>query len=107
MKEGKWGEGAIKNTLYYDRRGNWRKDLPERGKITRRTLRDLGNFWSNKRRFVFNELPLLKKEKYQIDQYMKVGGQWKVEMVKMTENFDQRLKVGQSLWHLGILVLLW
>ena len=81
--------------------------MPERGKITRRTLRDLGSFWSNKRRFVFNELPLLKREKYQIDQYMKVGGQWKEEMVKMTENFDQRLKVGQGLWHLDILVLLW
>ena len=38
---------------------------------------------------------------------IKVGGQWKAEMVKMTENFDQRLKVGQGLWHLGILVLLW
>ena len=58
------GEGTINNTLYYDRRGNWRKDLLERGKITRRTLRDLGNFWWNKGRFVFNELPLLKKEKY-------------------------------------------
>ena len=81
--------------------------MPERGKITRRTLRDLGNFWSNKRRFVFNELPLLKREKYQIDQYMKVGEQWKAEMVKMTENFDQRLKVGQGLWHLDIFVLLW
>ena len=81
--------------------------MPERGKITRRTLRDLGSFWSNKRRFVFNELPLLKREKYQIDQYMKVGEQWKAEMVKMTENFDQRLKVGQGLWHLDILVLLW
>ena len=81
--------------------------MPERGKITRRTLRDLGNFWPNKRRFVFNELPLLKREKYQIDQNMKVGGQWKAEMVKMTENFDQRLKVGQGLWHLGIFVLLW
>ena len=38
---------------------------------------------------------------------IKVGGQWKAEMVKMTENFDQRLKVEQGLWHLGILVLLW
>ena len=37
----------------------------------------------------------------------KVGGQWKTEMVKMTENFDQRLKVGQGLWHLGNLDLLW
>ena len=38
--------------------------MPERGKITRRTLQDLGDFWSNKGRFVFNEFPLLKKEKY-------------------------------------------
>ena len=91
----------MNNTLYYDRRGNWQKDLPERGKITRRTLQDLGDFWSNKGRFVFNEFPLLKKKN------IKVGGHWKAEMVKMTENFDQRLKVGQGLWHLGILVLLW
>ena len=56
------GGGAMNNTLYYDRRGNWRKDLLERGKITRRTLRDLGNFWWNKGRFVFNELPLLNKK---------------------------------------------
>ena len=73
------GGGAMNNTLYYDRRGNWRKDLLERGKITRRTLRDLGNFWWNKGRFVFNELPLLKKEKYQIDQNLKVGGRLKAE----------------------------